>query len=202
MQKRKGYDTASPDGSGSGATADEQADCVQVDDHNSLSLDDAFDILSNQRRRYVLRYLLDNATEDVELGQLSEHIAALENDKEISTITSTERKRVYVGLYQNHLPRMDAVGIIEFDSDRKTIHMGEHGRDLERYLHLEPHEPPTVPGGEWAMYNLFVALGGSLLVGLSMLSTSILSRNQPLLVAGILACFIGLSLVQLSQHRV
>ncbi|MFB6358651.1 MAG: hypothetical protein ABEJ96_06540, partial [Thiohalorhabdaceae bacterium] len=53
-----------------------------------------------------------------ELGDLAEHIASIENDKPEVALSSTERKRVYVALYQCHLPKMDDIGVIDFDEDR------------------------------------------------------------------------------------
>jgi len=47
------------------------------------------------------------------------HSAQLDSAPE--KLTSRERKRVYVGLYQCHLPKMDGVGVIEFDKNRGTI---------------------------------------------------------------------------------
>ena len=102
-----------------------------------LGLDQLFEVLQNQRRRYVLQYLHDNEG-GTSLSNLSEQIAAWENDKEIRRISSSERKRVYVALYQCHLPKMDDMGVVEFEQARGTIEAGEHIQLC--YSYLDVHE--------------------------------------------------------------
>lgn len=100
-----------------------------------LPLDQVFEIVKNQRRRYVLRYL--NAVDgEVSLSDLAEQIAAWENDKEIRKITSSERKRVYVGLYQCHLPKMAGMDVITYNKARGIIGRGENADAVEPYLHV------------------------------------------------------------------
>lgn len=98
-------------------------------DSETISWDAVFDVLSNQRRRETLRYLLD-ASGSVTLGDLAEHIASIENDKPEEALSSSERKRVYISLYQAHLPKMDQVGIIKFDQSRKTIERDRYFDDV------------------------------------------------------------------------
>jgi hypothetical protein len=102
----------------------------------SLPLDVVFDMLKNERRRKVLKYIRE---EDgpFTLSELAEHIAALENDKDIAALNSTERKRVYVGLYQCHLPRMADAGVIEFDRHRGTVRPGDNSEQLYPYIDVE-----------------------------------------------------------------
>lgn len=102
---------------------------------DSLPLDIVFGLLSTERRRQVLRYLRDE-TESTTLGTLAEHIAALENDKPERLLSSTERKRVYVALYQCHLPKLDDANVIEFEKSRGTVERGVNADQLDRYLSL------------------------------------------------------------------
>ncbi|MFD1586616.1 hypothetical protein ACFR9U_06450 [Halorientalis brevis] len=103
----------------------------------TLEPDDVFEILRNQRRRDVLRFFFEEGRTAVELGTLAEHLAAAEFETTITELTSQERKRMYVSLYQCHLPKMDEAGIIEFDSDRKTLELGANAHHLEPYLYLD-----------------------------------------------------------------
>lgn len=162
----------------------------------SLSLDDAFDILRNSRRRHVLQYVLASESGSADLGEVAEHIAALENDKPVSEITSTERKRVYVGLYQNHLPRMDAVGVIDFDSDRKRIRARDHARELQTYLHADSQNG-RAGGRQWPVYNLIVAGCGGLALAAILLLDDPSVLNTALVTAAVVGCFLVLSLGQL-----
>ena len=84
-----------------------------VDD---VDLDDVFEVLGNVRRRRILRYITDPATDEiVSLRELASHIAALENDIPEDQLGSQQRKRVYISLYQHHLPRMNDAGVLEFE---------------------------------------------------------------------------------------
>lgn len=101
-----------------------------------LSLDIVFEVLKNPRRRKVLEYLSKEET-TVSLGELADYVTAKENDTTVDAITSTERKRVYVALYQFHLPKMDDIGLIDFNKDRGRVTLTALGRDLldEKHQH-------------------------------------------------------------------
>lgn len=112
-----------------------------------LSEDEIFEVLYNSRRRIVLTYLIahDGAST---VGEMAEHIAAVENDTTVQQISSYERKRVYVGLYQNHLPMMDNVGVLEYDKNRGTVQLRACATQLEPYLELtdEPNTSRLIAG--------------------------------------------------------
>ncbi|AFK21425.1 hypothetical protein E6P09_16400 (plasmid) [Haloferax mediterranei ATCC 33500] len=99
----------------------------------ALSKDVVFEILKNQRRRDALRFLKANDGE-AKLGDMAEFIAAKENDIEIKALSSSQRKRVYIGLYQCHLPKMDSSGIVDFDKNRGDITLLETAKQLDQYL--------------------------------------------------------------------
>lgn len=105
-----------------------------------LSLDHVFEVLKNKRRRRVLRFL-EETEGTVSLSETAERIAAQENDKDVSQISSAERKRVYVGLYQCHLPKMDSMGIVSFNKPRGTIDLGDHADEVFEYLEVRDEEP-------------------------------------------------------------
>jgi len=108
----------------------------ETDQVPEAPLDVVFEVLRNQRRRAVLRYLQGHDDDTVEIGDLAEHIAAAENDKPVAQINSAERKRVYVGLYQCHLPKMDDAGAIDYNQSRGFVELsGVGGQFLE---HLDP----------------------------------------------------------------
>lgn len=83
--------------------------------------DSLFDILQNERRRAVIRYLKQRDSKSVTIDDLATHIAARENNVDVSQVSSTQRKRVYIGLYQSHLPKMDDFDVIDYDQNRGTI---------------------------------------------------------------------------------
>ncbi|WP_226039569.1 hypothetical protein [Natrinema sp. DC36] len=118
-----------------------------------------FDLLSNQRRRYAIHYC-KREDEPVTLGDLAEHVAAWELDKEVEAITSAERKRVYTSLQQTHLPTLERAGMIEFDD--RTIELTDEAAELDVYLDIVPGD--SVP---WAVYYLgLTAVGSVVMAGL------------------------------------
>lgn len=136
------------------ATVDDEA----VEPEPSLSLDLTFELLKNQRRRHLVRFLVDH-DERISLGDLAEHIAALEYDTTAEALSSKERKRVYVGLYQCHLPKMDDIGVLSFDKDRGIIEPGPALPALSAYLDSEADESNR----SWSRYYLAIAVVGWLL---------------------------------------
>lgn len=118
---------------------------------DALSRDDAFEILSNRRRRFALHHLQHNG-ERAELGELSEHVAAWENDSRVQEISATERKRVYTSLQQFHLPKMDDKGVIEFDDREGVVELTPAAEQMDVYL--EVVEDNDIP---WSQYYLGLA---------------------------------------------
>jgi hypothetical protein len=143
------------------ATADSAGDEEGVD-KTELSLDYVFEILKNERRRRVLSYLRTH-DERVTLSDLAEHIAALENDTDVASITSSQRKRVYVGLYQCHLPKMDDMGVVDFNQNRGIVELGPHAAQLYEYLDNESEATRN-----WPMYYLGIATVGILHLGIAL----------------------------------
>lgn len=86
----------------------------------TLSIDSVLEVLSNQRRRYIVSYLAD-ADEVVGVGELTDSVTAFENDVSVDEVSPKERKRVYVALYQCHLPMLDDHRVIEFDKDQSQV---------------------------------------------------------------------------------
>ena len=132
-----------------------------VSDPPQLNQTEVFDILSNDRRRHALHYLLAS-DEGTDIGELSEQIAAWENDESLEQVTSDERRRVYVSLHQTHLPRMDDAGILQYENSRDTIELTERGESLQVYM--EVVEGNDIPWSEF--YLGLSALAASLTAAL------------------------------------
>ncbi|WP_267642819.1 DUF7344 domain-containing protein [Haloarchaeobius amylolyticus] len=116
-----------------------------------LSKGEIFDVLRNQRRRFVLQYL-KRVGEPVELGELATQVAAWEYRTPCDEVTSEQRKRVYTTLQQTHLPRMAEANIIEYDSDDGLIQPTTRTKDLSIYLEI-------VPGSELPWREYYLSLG-------------------------------------------
>lgn len=105
---------------------------------SGVSLDTLYDILRNERRRLILHYLVNVPDHEAVLGTLATQIAAWENQIPFSSVTSTLRKRTYNTLQQNHLPRMDDAGLIQYDRNRGTITLAVNPKKLEIFLSFLP----------------------------------------------------------------
>jgi len=124
---------------------------MSADEHDELTADTVFTTLSNPRRRYVLDYLTEVDGETT-LRELSEQVAAWENDKPVEEVDRKERRRVYTALQQTHLPKMDETGIVVYDRDRGDVSLTDNARDLRIYMEiLQGNEIP------WSEYYLALA---------------------------------------------
>ena len=103
-----------------------------------LDPDDAFEVLSNRRRRYVIHHLIQHG-ETTELRPLSRQVAAWENYKSLDQVTSEERRRVYNALQQFHLPKLQSKGVVAYESGRGTVRATSAARGLRVYLGSQPH---------------------------------------------------------------
>jgi len=116
--------------------AGEPTEAVSTTEKPTLSKSEVFELLSADRRQEVLRYL-DNTEGKATLSELAEHIASLECDCDQSQLSSQQRKRAYVGLYQCHLPKMADAGVIDYNADRGIVTLNERSVRLLNYLYFE-----------------------------------------------------------------
>jgi len=159
-----------------------------------LSLDHVFEILKNERRRTVLHYLADHEG-TVSLGELAEHVAAVENDTTVAQVTSNERKCVYVGLYQCHLPKMDDMDIVEFNQNRGRISLGPNADQLNEYLeHSEGRSRP------WPVYYGSAAGAGALLLAASHAGAAAVGLTPSVAAATMLVGVVGCALAQVRDE--
>jgi hypothetical protein len=121
-------------------------DSPSEDSPAPLARDEVFHLLQNQRRRLVLRYLTEHA--DAEMREVAEQVAAWENDTTVTGLTSDARQRVYIALYQSHLPKLDKSGVIEYDQNRGTIEPCATLEQLEPYLPDDSSETDETRGDE------------------------------------------------------
>ncbi|MFP8957280.1 ArsR family transcriptional regulator [Natrialbaceae archaeon A-CW3] len=168
------------------------------DTDETLSKDVIFELLKNRRRREVLTYLLD-AEETVTLGELAEQIAAWENDTDVNALSSDQRKRVYVALYQTHLPKMDDAGIVDYDQDRGLITLSDNADLLVMYLDTDTHQRDR-----WDRWYAAVSLLGAAILAAAALGVPGFAALPIAALAGVIvAVFLVLSAVHVFvNHRV
>lgn len=107
-----------------------------------LQSDQLFHLLANRRRRGVLYYLKEHE-ETVSMRELAEQIAAWEHGTTVQLLGSGERQRVYISLYQNHLPKLDDNGVIEYDQSRGTIARTDVADQFDPYIQHPPYAEET-----------------------------------------------------------
>lgn len=154
----------------------------------SLSSETVFYLLSNQRRRDILRYLFQE--QSVPFDDLVDQIASQELDQRAEEFDPDHRSAVYASLYQAHIPVLADAGVVVYDPEQRQVTLTDRGRRLRWHLEgsLNGHL-----GWGWAF------LAGSLLwtaVALSVkYKVPLLSAvPESWLLVGILCTFIGMSL--------
>jgi len=159
---------------------------------DEMSPDLVFEILSNTRRRMVLYYLRWYGG-SVSVGELVGEIAALQNEVAVEDLTQQQRKRVYVSLYQTHLPKLEEAGLIEYDDDEGEVRLTDSAGDIDTYL-----TPATEPERRWQIPYLALSILGGLLFLLSFASIPVVASIPT---AGLgLALMIGFALLAVLQH--
>ncbi|MFC5136056.1 MULTISPECIES: DUF7344 domain-containing protein [Haloferacaceae] len=119
----------------------------------TLPRETVFEILRNERRRHVLRYLKAHDGGPVAFEDLVEYVAASENGVDVEELTATQRKRAYAGLTQTHLPMLEERGVIHHDHESRRIELTAMARRVEFYL--EPVPESRIP---WSYYFLGLSL--------------------------------------------
>lgn len=178
LQKVRSTDNGDHASSASATDSDAEPSRVAVEDdrddgevaQGELPLDQVFDALSKARRRRTLRYLHER-DERVSLSDLAEHVAAIENGTDTDKLGSQERKRVYVSLYQCHLPKLDDLDVVEYDGNRGHAELGPAATQLMSYLEDdEGGEPRSVTHyGGFALVSALATTSAALVGAVSAL---------------------------------
>ena len=140
--------------SGRGAGTDTDSTATNgSNESRRVCREEAFEVLSNARRRHVIHHLLQQEDGQVTLRTLSQQVAAWENDIQPAAVSSKQRKRVYTALHQSHLPKLDDKELVRYDSDRGTVDATDRLTELKVYLEVVPAE--EIP---WSVYYLGIGL--------------------------------------------
>jgi hypothetical protein len=108
-------------------------DVVDATAANGLDDDELHGLLSNRRRRCVLRSLLETPT--IGLERLATRLACWENDTDDPT--DAEYDRAYTALASVHVPRLAEAGVVTFDRAAERVELVDGDcsvERLERYL--------------------------------------------------------------------
>jgi hypothetical protein len=128
------------------------------------SKDELFEILSSTRRRRIIYYLAVEGPQ-LTLNQLATKIAAVETDTPEAEITSDERQRVYISLYQTHLPKLEEAAIVTYDDEERTVSLTDDIRE-DGFFWMETEPAPSRPWHRY--YTVLAALAWLLVVGVGL----------------------------------
>ncbi|MFC6784644.1 hypothetical protein ACFQFH_01845 [Halobaculum halobium] len=137
---------------------------------DALNRDEVYDILSNGRRRFVI-YLLRERGEPIPLNDLSDRVAAWENDLPVEELTDQQVKRVYVSLYQTHIPKLEESGIVEYDADSGLVSLTSNVSSLDAYMPEE--ERREIP---WQAIYLGLAIVGLVVYGVATMASGTIAQ--------------------------
>jgi hypothetical protein len=129
---------------------------------------DIHDVLRNERRRLVIERLRERGGSET-VRELSEHIASVESGE--NPPPRNIRQSVYVSLHQTHLPKLDELGIVAYDSDAKEVSLARRAEQVAVYMEVVPKY-----GLSWGEYYLGLGLLGLLVVLGSSVGVPILAR--------------------------
>ena len=93
----------------------------------SLSVDATFYILSNRRRRYLCRYLVESGDGLADFDALVDRIVAWEVAADGEEKENHE-KRVTSDLFHAHLPQLADAGLLDYDERSRTVRYWGHPR--------------------------------------------------------------------------
>lgn len=131
----EGGRTETSDAIGAGDPVD-GGDSVEDDGAaGDIAATDIHDVLRNERRRLVLERLTD-LDGPASVSDLAEHVAALEVGADPPP--DNRRQSVYVSLHQTHLPKLNELGIVDYDTDEKTVALTDRAGQVTVYLEVVP----------------------------------------------------------------
>ena len=155
---------------------------------------EVYRVLSNARRRETLAELWGQP-EPVSLRELSEAIAATESGSHPAP--RALRESVYNALHQTHLPKMDDLGLVAYDPDRKTVSACAEARQLGRYMDVT-----TRLGVTWGEYYRALGVAGLFITVASLAAVPGFAAVDPLIPAtGFLGAFAASTVYQLLAER-
>lgn len=185
-------------------------------DEEAFGPDDVFHLLQNQRRRRVLRCLRD-ADGTLAMSDVAEQVAAWEHDTTVDALTSTQRQRVYIALYQRHLPKLDDMDVVDYNQSRGLVTPRPRADRVIEYLDLAtddgtvvdrtapapgpadgPADDDRTPGDRWPTYFLGASTVGAVLLAGTALGVPVLASLPALgVAAALVVTFLLLSVAQL-----
>jgi len=160
---------------------------------SALSSDRLFELISNARRRFVLARV-DRADGPIELTTLAEELAARESDTSVEEVSTQARKRVYVSLYQTHVPKLDEAGLVAYDPDSGTVSLPKDTDSLARHFDSSTDRP------RWYVY--YTALAGANAALVAAITGGAIALSQTVVGVVVAASFLVVAAVHAVHQEV
>jgi DNA-binding transcriptional ArsR family regulator len=167
---------------------------------HTLTQDTAYELLSNKRRRFVISRLR-RAEGAVSIDELAEGLAAWENEIPESELTDTQIKRLYVSLYQIHVPKLEEAELVTYDKEEGQVRLTSAVSALDSYL---PQQETAEEGwGRWQLvYTGLAAAAIGLYVGVLLFPEVFTWLSIAALNVVTVAAFLTVTVTQhLLEHR-
>lgn len=100
---------------------------------STLDAAEAFDLLSNDRRRVLFALLPDDGS-SVALRTAALHLVLRESPEDVPVVGAEAFRRMATSLHHSHLPRLADLDVVEYDVDAGTIRRGVAAAELDAYL--------------------------------------------------------------------
>lgn len=161
---------------------------------NILPAEQVYTILANERRRQALEQL-GIVGGIVTVHELSELVAGHETGQ--SPPPKRSRESVYTSLVQTHLPKLEELGVVEYDRETQTIELSKHARDVSLYTEIV-----ASVGITWSeLYRTLGVVSLTVLLA-ALLDVTLVSAVDPILWTSLfLALFAFVSAYQLWVNR-
>ena len=99
-----------------------------------ISSSDVFELLANERRRYVI-YEVRNI-DHIGLEELATIVAAREKGVAVDDVSSEQAHHVAVSLHHHELPKLREARLINYDERQRDIRSGSNFSLVEKYLDI------------------------------------------------------------------
>ncbi|MEF8894611.1 MAG: hypothetical protein V5A26_11255 [Halodesulfurarchaeum sp.] len=107
---------------------------------------------------------------------MADDIAAAQSEE--SPAPRDLRQSVYVTLHQNHLPKLDSLGIVQYDDTSKKVALGDRANEIDGFLEVVEHGHLSK-----SEYYFSLVLLGLLTTLASSLGTPVLDLLDPIVYA-------------------
>ncbi len=139
----------------------------------SITEHEVYTLLSNPRRLQAVDHLR-RCPDGVSVRELSEAIATVESGE--TPAPRRVRSTVYVSLHQTHLPKLDELGVVDYDRDRKVVRPLDRARQLDPYMDVT-----TLFGISWGGYYRSLGVVALFVILFAQMGVPVMSTVDPLL---------------------